>query len=124
MINSLAVYCGARDGNDQKYLTAARQLGEWMAAHQIDLVYGGGQFGLMGAVANGVLDNGGTVHGIITETLASRGAAYKRIQDLKIVPDMDHRKEKMMAMADGMLALPGGIGTLEEISQAASDNNW
>ncbi len=94
MINSLAVYCGARDGNDQKYLTAARQLGEWMAAHQIDLVYGGGQFGLMGAVANGVLDNGGTVHGIITETLASRGAAYKKIQDLKIVPDMDHRKEK------------------------------
>ncbi|WP_251575732.1 TIGR00730 family Rossman fold protein [Limosilactobacillus agrestimuris] len=120
MIKSLAVYCGARNGNDGKYLKKAQELGEWMAAHQIELVYGGGQFGLMGAVADGVLDNGGTVHGIITETLASRGAAYSKIQDLKIVPDMDHRKEKMMAMADGMLALPGGIGTLEEISQAAS----
>lgn len=120
MIKSLAVYCGARNGNDDKYLKRAQELGEWLAFHQIDLVYGGGQFGLMGAVANGVLEHGGTVHGIITETLASRGAAYERIQDLKIVPDMDHRKEKMMVMADGMLALPGGIGTLEEISQAAS----
>ena len=55
MIKLLAVYCGARDGSDKKYLEAARQLGEWMAAHRIDLVYGGGQFGLMGAVANGVL---------------------------------------------------------------------
>ncbi|MBB1086041.1 TIGR00730 family Rossman fold protein [Limosilactobacillus fastidiosus] len=120
MIKSLAVYCGARNGNDEKYLKKAYELGEWLAAHQIDLVYGGGQFGIMGAVANGVLDKGGTVHGIITETLASRGAAYSKIQDLKIVPDMDQRKEKMMAMANGMLALPGGIGTLEEISQAAS----
>lgn len=84
MINSLAVYCGARDGNDQKYLTAARQLGEWMAAHQIDLVYGGGQFGLMGAVANGVLDNGGTVHGIITETLASRERLIKKFRISKL----------------------------------------
>lgn len=120
MIKCLAVYCGAREGDNPKYMNQARALGEWMAAHQIDLVYGGGKLGLMGAVADGVLDNGGTVHGIITETLANRGAAYERIQDLRVVPDMDHRKEKMMAMADGMLAMPGGIGTLEEISQAAS----
>lgn len=120
MIKTLAVYCGARTGNDPKYMAKAKELGKWMAEHHIDLVYGGGQFGLMGAVADGVLENGGVVHGIITETLASRGAAYEKIQDLRIVPDMDHRKEKMMAIADGMLALPGGIGTLEEISQAAS----
>ena len=120
MIKRLAIYCGARKGNDPKYMKQARALGEWMAAHHIELVSGGGQFGILGAVADGVLDNGGMVHGIITETLASRGAAYERIQDLKVVPDMDHRKEKMMALADGMIALPGGIGTIEEISQAAS----
>lgn len=105
MIRRLAVYCGARDGRDSRYQEVAHKLGLAMANHQIELVYGGGQYGLMGAVAQGVLDGHGVVHGVITKQL---------------VDSMDTRKEMMMKLADGMLALPGGLGTLEEISQAAS----
>lgn len=120
MIKRLAVYCGARDGNDSRYQKAAHDLGITMAKHQIELVYGGGQYGLMGAVAQGVLDGHGVVHGVITKQLAGRGVTMKTITDLHQVDDMDTRKETMMKLADGMLALPGGLGTLEEISQAAS----
>ena len=91
-----------------------------MAKHQIELVYGGGQYGLMGAVAQGVLDGHGVVHGVITKQLAGRGVTMKTVTDLHLVDDMDTRKETMMKLADGMLALPGGLGTLEEVSQAAS----
>ncbi|RBQ00316.1 TIGR00730 family Rossman fold protein [Lactobacillus gasseri] len=91
-----------------------------MADHQIELVYGGGKYGLMRAVADGVLENGGIVHGIITEELKDRGAAYDKVQDFRVVPSMDKRKDTMMNLADGMVALPGSIGTLEEISQAIS----
>ena len=74
----------------------------------------------MRAVADGVLENGGIVHGIITEELKDRGAAYDEVQDFRVVPNMDKRKDTMMNLADGMVALPGSIGTLEEISQAIS----
>lgn len=120
MIKRIAVYCGARNGNKEQYKEEAYTLGKWLALHQIELVYGGGKYGLMGAVAKGALDNGGMVHGVITELLKKRGTAFEKIQDLIVVPDMDRRKEVMMELADGMVALPGGIGTLEEISQAAS----
>ncbi|MGN1283382.1 MAG: TIGR00730 family Rossman fold protein [Limosilactobacillus sp.] len=120
MIKRLAVYCGARDGIDSRYQKAAHNLGLAMAEHQIELVYGGGQYGLMGAVAQGVLDGHGVVHGVITKQLAGRGVTMKTVTDLHLVDDMDTRKETMMKLADGMLALPGGLGTLEEISQAAS----
>lgn len=120
MIRRLAVYCGARDGRDSRYQKAAHDLGLNMAKHQIELVYGGGQYGLMGAVAQGVLDGHGIVHGVITKQLAGRGVTMKTVTDLHLVDDMDTRKETMMKLADGMLALPGGLGTLEEVSQAAS----
>ena len=120
MIRRLAVYCGARDGRDSRYQKAAHDLGLNMAKHQIELVYGGGQYGLMGAVAQGVLDGHGVVHGVITKQLAGRGVTMKTVTDLHLVDDMDTRKETMMKLADGMLALPGGLGTLEEVSQAAS----
>lgn len=120
MINSLAVYCGALDGRNPLYKQRAFELGQKMAAHHIDLVYGAGQYGLMGAVARGVIANGGKVHGVITRELADRGVLFSDLHDVQIVDNMDRRKEKMMQMADGMLALPGGLGTLEEISQAAS----
>lgn len=120
MIRRLAVYCGACDGRDSRYQKAAHDLGLNMAKHQIDLVYGGGQYGLMGAVAQGVLDGHGVVHGVITKQLAGRGVTMKTVTDLHLVDDMDTRKETMMKLADGMLALPGGLGTLEEVSQAAS----
>lgn len=120
MIKKLAVYCGARAGNRPEYTKAAYNFGKKMADHQIELVYGGGKFGLMRAVADGVLENGGIVHGIITEELKDRGAAYDEVQDFRVVPNMDKRKNTMMNLADGMVALPGSIGTLEEISQAIS----
>lgn len=120
MIRRLAVYCGACDGRDSRYQKAAHDLGLNMAKHQIELVYGGGQYGLMGAVAQGVLDGHEVVHGVITKQLAGRGVTMKTVTDLHLVDDMDTRKETMMKLADGMLALPGGLGTLEEVSQAAS----
>lgn len=120
MIKKLAVYCGARAGNRPEYTKAAYNFGKKKADHQIELVYGGGKFGLMRAVADGVLENGGIVHGIITEELKDRGAAYDKVQDFRVVPNMDKRKDTMMNLADGMVALPGSIGTLEEISQAIS----
>lgn len=120
MIKRLAIYCGARDSHDPRYLQSAHELGLTMAKHQIELVYGGGCYGLMGAVAQGVLDGQGIVHGVITKQLAGRGVTFEAATDLHLVDDMDTRKETMMKLADGMLALPGGLGTLEEISQAAS----
>ena len=118
MIKKMAVYCGARLGNRPEYAKAAYEFGKKMADHQIELVYGGGKYGLMRAVADGVLENGGIVHGIITEELKDRGAAYGKVQDFRVVPSMDKRKDTMMNLADGMVA--GSIGTLEEISQAIS----
>lgn len=120
MIKKIAVYCGARTGNRSEYAKTAYEFGKKMAEHQIELVYGGGKYGLMRAVADGVLENGGIVHGIITEELKDRGAAYEKVQDFRVVENMNKRKDVMMELADGMVALPGSIGTLEEISQAIS----
>lgn len=119
-IKRLAIYCGALQGKDPDYMVEAEKVGEWLAAHQIELVYGGGQHGLMGAVARGVLANDGVVHSILTQELYDRGVALPGVTDRQIVANMDLRKEKMMTLADGMIAFPGGLGTLEEISQAAS----
>lgn len=119
-IKRLAIYCGALNGKDKHYLVEAEKVGEWLASHQIELVYGGGRHGLMGAVARGTLANGGVVHSIITQELFDRGVALDGVTDRQITPNMDKRKEKMMELADGMIAFPGGLGTLEEISQAAS----
>lgn len=128
MIKRIAVYCGARDGNDPAYDREAERFGKWLVQHQLELVYGAGAFGLMGTLARTVLNNGGVVHGVITTELAQRGAIYRDLPDVKIVPNMDARKQAMMDLADGLLAFPGGFGTLEEISEAASwttvgDNN-
>lgn len=120
MIKRIAVYCGARDGNDPVYDQEAERFGKWLVANNIELVYGGGAFGLMGKIARTVLDNGGMVHGVITQELADRGAIFRELPDIKIVPNMDVRKQTMMNLADGMLAFPGGLGTLEEIIEAAS----
>lgn len=120
MIKRIAVYCGARDGNNPIYDQEAERFGKWLVKNNIELVYGGGAFGLMGKIARTVLNNGGSVHGVITKELADRGAIFRELPDVKIVPNMDIRKQTMMKLADGMLAFPGGLGTLEEISEAAS----
>lgn len=120
MINSLTVYCGANLGNDSRIVEAAKQFGKQMATKKISLVYGGGRFGIMGTIARSVLDNGGAVHGVITTELRDRGTALAGLTTSEVVPSMDVRKRQLMALSDGMVAFPGGVGTLEEISQAAS----
>ena len=114
MIN-LCVYCGSAAGANPNHLRAARQLGEAMARAGIGLVYGGGNLGLMGEVANAVLDNGGTVTGIIPSFLQQKERVNEATQNLIIVPDMHTRKRMMFEHADAFVALPGGVGTLEEL---------
>jgi uncharacterized protein (TIGR00730 family) len=114
-IKSICVYCGSGSGNDPAYVDAARALGKAMAEQGITLVYGGGAVGLMGAVAYAVLDHGGKVHGIIPKFLMSRERALRGTHELVVTENMHERKQKMFEAADAFVALPGGIGTLEEV---------
>lgn len=119
-LKKIAVYCGAAAGDNPVYVESAKRLGRWLAENNIGLVYGGGKFGLMGIVASTVMNNGGHVDGIIPQELADRGASDHSISKLQIVENMSIRKKMMMNLADGFIALPGGPGTLEEISEAFS----
>lgn len=115
MIENICVYCGSSPGNDPLYGEAADQLGAAMAAAGIGLVYGGGSDGLMGRVARAVLSRGGRVTGIIPTFLIRREHALEEAQELIVVDDMHERKQKMFERADAFVALPGGVGTLEEL---------
>lgn len=114
---TLCVYCGSGNGRNPAYTEAARQLGHAMATAGIGLVYGGGSLGLMGQVARTVLDNRGHVTGIIPEFLANRERMLTDVNDLVVTPDMHSRKMTMFARASGFVALPGGLGTLEELAE-------
>src|SRR5579859_462751 len=114
-IKTVCVYCGSGPGTNPRFVEAAKALGKALAESGIRLVYGGGSIGLMGAVATSVLDHGGTVTGIIPDFLTIRENALKRVQDLIITPDMHERKRLMFEQSDAFVALPGGIGTLEEL---------
>ncbi|WP_132958607.1 TIGR00730 family Rossman fold protein [Rhizobium sp. BK251] len=117
-IRSICVYCGSRPGRDPIHMAAARALGKAIAENGLRLVYGGGTKGIMGAVASGVLSNGGQVTGIIPEFLVDMEAtrhSLGQLDELIITPDMHARKHTMFERADAFVALPGGIGTLEEI---------
>jgi uncharacterized protein (TIGR00730 family) len=114
-IANICVYCGSGDGKGQVYLAAAEALGRDMAKRGIGLVYGGGSLGLMGQVARGVLAGGGKVTGIIPHFLQSKEKMLKEVQELILVDDMHQRKQLMFERADAFVALPGGIGTLEEL---------
>jgi uncharacterized protein (TIGR00730 family) len=114
-IERICVYCGSGAGTDPEFLECARTLGEALAEHGIGLVYGGGNIGLMGAVAHAVLERGGHVTGIIPDFLKARERLLDAVQDTIIVPDMHTRKRLMFEKADAFVALPGGIGTLEEL---------
>src|SRR3954447_6700800 len=114
-IRSVCVYCGSADAVDPAYVAAAAQLGAILARAGLRLIYGGGSNGLMGAVARSVIENGGSVTGIIPEFLKNRELMLKSAQDLVVVPDMHTRKRLMFERADAFIALPGGIGTLEEL---------
>ncbi len=114
-IAKICVYCGSGSGQDPLFLECTRALGHALAEHGIGLVYGGGNIGLMGAVAHAVLERGGHVTGIIPDFLKAREQLLAEVQDTIIVPDMHTRKQLMFEKADAFVALPGGIGTLEEL---------
>ena len=114
-VRTVCVYCGSGPGTDPAFAEAAAALGREMAANGIGLVYGGGNIGLMGIVAGAVLDHGGHVTGIIPEFLKTRERMLDDVQETLVVPDMHTRKRLMFERADAFVALPGGIGTLEEL---------
>lgn len=114
-ITSICVYCGSGSGHDPIHLEAARALGTAMARAGIRLVYGGGGIGLMGALAAAVIEGGGKVTGIIPDFLKRKEMSLDGGIDLITVPDMHTRKMRMFTEADAFVALPGGIGTLEEL---------
>jgi uncharacterized protein (TIGR00730 family) len=114
VIRTICVYCGSGPGTDPAFVAAARDLGKILAENRIRLVYGGGSLGLMGAVATSVLDHGGEVTGIIPEFLTDREKKLNRAQEIIVTLDMHERKRVMFERADAFVALPGGIGTLEE----------
>lgn len=110
----ICVFCGANEGAQPIYLKAARSLGATLARRGLGLVYGGGRLGLMGALANGALEAGGEVIGVIPQTLAERGLAHAGLTELRVVASMHERKALMASLSDAFIALPGGFGTLEE----------
>jgi uncharacterized protein (TIGR00730 family) len=114
-LRSVCVYCGSSDGTNPNFLAAAEQLGSEMAAAGIRLVYGGGSRGLMGAIARSTLAHGGEVLGIIPDFLHERELMLAEATDLRVVSDMHVRKQAMFEAADAFVALPGGVGTLEEL---------
>lgn len=111
----LCVFCGASTGKSPAYRLAAIELGHAMADAGIGLVYGGASVGLMGAVADAVLERGGEVIGVIPRFLADKELAHKKLTRLHVVGSMHQRKAMMASLADGFIALPGGLGTLEEL---------
>ena len=113
----LCVFCGSSPGNDPRYLEAARTMGRTLAARGLGLVYGGGSVGLMGAVADAALGAGGEVIGVIPEVLQIRELAHRSLTNLHVVGSMHERKALMAELSDGFVALPGGMGTLEELSE-------
>lgn len=113
-MNSICVFCGSSPGVLPAYAEAASRLGRTLADMEIDLVYGGAGVGLMGILAETVLDGGGHVTGVIPRALADREIACSRLDDLRVVASMHERKALMAELSDGFVALPGGIGTLEE----------
>jgi uncharacterized protein (TIGR00730 family) len=114
-IRTVCVYCGSGPGTNPRFVEAAVGLGKALAENGIRLVYGGGSIGLMGAVATSVLDHGGNVTGIIPDFLTARENALTRVQEMIVTPDMHERKRLMFERSDAFVALPGGIGTLEEL---------
>jgi len=110
----LCVFCGSSHGANPTYAEAAKNLGGELARRGIALVYGGGNVGLMGVIADAVLTGNGEVIGVIPEALMAKELGHRRIQDLRVVKTMHERKAMMAELADGFIAMPGGIGTFEE----------
>ena len=115
---SVCVYCGSREGLDSRFAEVARETGHWIGAHGGQLVYGGGRNGLMGVVADAALAAGGLVTGIIPQSMIEKEWGHTGCSELLVVDTMHERKRLMAERADAFIALPGGIGTLEEFFEA------
>jgi len=115
VIHRICVFCGSNTGSDPIYAEAARDLGRLFAREGVSLVYGGGSVGLMGEMADSVLASGGEVIGVIPHALWAREVGHRGLTDIRIVDTMHERKAMMADLADAFIALPGGLGTLEEI---------
>jgi len=113
----ICVFCGSSSGARPAYAAAARARGARLAALEIGVVYGGGRVGLMGELAEAALDAGGTVIGVIPEALSVREVVHDRLTELHVVPSMHARKALMAELSDAFIALPGGLGTLEELCE-------
>lgn len=111
----ICVYCGSSPGRAEQYAQAAQALAVEMVRRNIGLVYGGANIGIMGTIANHMLQRGGEVIGVLPEFLASKEVAHPQLTELRIVASMHERKAMMAELADGFIALPGGLGTLEEL---------
>ena len=114
-MKTLCVYCGSNAGNNPVYAEQARVLGRTMAEQGLVLVYGGGNVGLMGIVADAVLGHGGEVIGVIPQQLVDWEVAHRGVTRLEVVDSMHTRKQRMFELSDGFIALPGGFGTLDEM---------
>ena len=113
-MNGITVFCGSSSGDKEVYLNTARSLGNALAENNIKLIYGGASVGLMGAVADGALEAGGTVIGVLPRFLEAKEIAHEGLSELILVDSMHERKTRMNELSEGVIALPGGFGTLEE----------
>jgi uncharacterized protein (TIGR00730 family) len=116
----VCVFCGASTGRDPAHAVFAGEVGEGLARRGIGLVYGGGRVGLMGALADGALRAGGEVHGVIPQALVDRELAHSGVTELHVVDTLHARKARMAELSDAFVALPGGLGTLEELAEVLS----
>jgi uncharacterized protein (TIGR00730 family) len=116
----VCVYCGSSDQVDGRFFEVARATGRCLAARGIDVVFGGGRVGLMGALADAALGGGAKVYGVIPEKLRALELGHEGVTELFVVDDMHERKRKMAELSDGFIALPGGLGTLEEVFEATT----
>lgn len=116
-IKRIAVFCGSNFGKGEAYSEGAAALGRALVRHGIGLVYGGTNKGLMGVLADAVLEGGGTAHGVLTTRLHGKGHLHPGLKDFEVLPTMGGRKARMAGLADAFIALPGGIGTLEEFME-------
>jgi uncharacterized protein (TIGR00730 family) len=121
-IHSLAVFCGSKNGNTPLFIEHAIQLGKILVTHNITLIYGGGNVGIMGTIANAVMDHGGKAIGVIPQVLVDWERQHNSLSELLVVNDMHTRKKKMYELCDAAIVLPGGFGTLDELFEMVTWN--
>jgi uncharacterized protein (TIGR00730 family) len=123
MYSSVTIFCGSKLGNNPLYQQHAKELGALLVQHNIHLVYGGGNNGLMGIVANEVINNGGKVTGIMPQLLVNKEVAHDNLTAMHITGDMHERKKLLFSLADAAIILPGGAGTMDELFEMMTWNN-